>query len=894
MTKKKDFLLQAGMIDGRALPTTIPTGVRLPPGTRLLTTHTSPTRTTVIAINTATSPAELLGFDPDSPDLPPTVIGQIDDPEIGSAASLGNFLIVAGSRGIHIFRRDSGGDYETVGISVEAPPIRFRLVSEAMPVVNQRVTIDLGDQETAALLERRLEKGGSFNVGRGENMAAASISLSDTVAGETLLAIRDYITSRGRFHHPFLVRYALRLYDGSTVSQSGPVMMLPSATVPIVTCSDPSIDREEATLEATLGFSMLNRCRLEMEVIPHELTERIGSLRAIVRAVDIAVSAPIPILDEAAGVSGFSPLISAATGTAGNNGGLTGQRPGANGSPSTGATEIFTGHYAPSETEPTADQFLRIESGDQTKVWNFKPRDTGDFTRDLTGRALFYHVASIELDNLGEYTGAFREVPLEKNSLLTIENRQRLDDGDRPLDRYAGAATPLLTYNGRLNIVPERVVHGAPPPAPTFFPHEGLPTGGDLTDISVEVTLEKDGEQGSVVRFDRAIAAAPDPTRSGLRWFCYPDPDATGAILTYHTPEPRQIRIALTPHPLLNAAVWFGGLGADDGATVDIVGLPGADQSSAREFVRQSPHQLLTTPAYQPLLFPAGLSVRLPGTATVAMAPALSPMSDGQFGAYPVYLLTADAGILVVDCAADGSWQTLRPLARINCLGKPLSTREGLIVQTREGLFCLSGSSLRRLDTGSVDDVPWLLSSLPGFDRIAVSAGMAGLDPAAHYPLRNCRNEQSTVYDQLRRQLTLFEPDSGRFGDTYDFGSEQWGISALGPGWNSAVDTPSGPIILRGDGTVCRFGDNPEPLSLLVAMPRNGADDLSGRYPGMAVGGRGFPSRKKLGSITVYGSRDGDIWYPVASVGGERLDRVDGTPWPLYIEAVVTGRPRLG
>lgn len=108
--------------------------------------------------------------------------------------------------------------------------------------------------------------------------------------------LTEQATNKGRFAFPFLVRYALRLYDGTLTMHSAPVLMCPCTTNnPIVYWT--SAHGESDTLTSATCDMMIVAADLDYQYVPI-LSDDIGNWGDIVKSVDIFISKPIYPYDQ--------------------------------------------------------------------------------------------------------------------------------------------------------------------------------------------------------------------------------------------------------------------------------------------------------------------------------------------------------------------------------------------------------------------------------------------------------------------------------------------------------------------------------------------------------------------------------------------------------------------
>lgn len=891
------YILEAGSSAGKALPEVTALGVAFNKNGRLLLNHGS---LTIGAEPAADGRIRLVGISFDGTETPTRrIVAEIQSPMPRSAVALGNFLVLLCPDGMRFLRRfnDSDGltSYSTIGFGPQAPEMEFRLVREPMAAVQAPIEVDLGNAETADIVGKRIERGSALSLAATGRSAEAVANLTDAVNAALNKAVDCYATSLNRFCEPFMVRYALRLYDGTSVCQSAPVLMMPSAGVQLLTAGNLRVDPDTQHLHGGVGLEYMNRCRLEMRIRRSDDgdSDLLKALfdEGVVRSVEVAVTRPIATFSQNAPVTGYHTVQASVVD------GLTGQRPGAGGSDGNGDTEsfesIFTGHYSEWDTAPCCEHFL---PGDQmlgTMVWAVKGLSAVEQARAVTAANVFYVVASLSHDALSPFYGRFAELPIEHNALSTLALRRTMPDGFEPLNRRI--ADVAVAFNSRLNIVPQSICYTAPQSIAPFLPFSGdepASSGAPMVSVKLNVKLRK---AGGDIEVASAYAAMQADLSRPPRWLFYPDADAVAVTLSVAEGDSaKEIEIPLTPHPTLNGAYFFGGFASGCvGATIAGGRKPGPEEEVA--VVQPVEPVLLTSALNCPFVFPVENAVKLPGDKAEALLTAIQPMSEGQFGHFPLYVFMRHGGIYVLDNDGTGRWHTLRQVAWHGEASATVAMNGGVMFVTRGGVMCLRGMSMTRLDESGVARYGTeLLQRLPGFERIAVSAQFGGLSQVDVYPVAANFSALSSVYDNSRHLLILYRQSESVFAHVWNPATATWSLLHQRVQWTDAISTPGGEIVAVGaDSMLYGLSETERPRSLLVTEPMWGSGAVATRFGSLIV--RGEPVRRDDSeSVTLYGSRDyGENWFAVASEAGRCLHRVGGSPWRDYVAVIVSGAKRI-
>ena len=115
--------------------------------------------------------------------------------------------------------------------------------------------------------------------------------ITDQVLADVNLFIAEETINKGRFCFPFFIRYALRLYDGTLVNHSAPILMMPS------TKECPTISMERIDEKSARGVMMLVATDIDYLVLPNQSAIK-NDWGDIVKDVVVYASKPIYTYDQ--------------------------------------------------------------------------------------------------------------------------------------------------------------------------------------------------------------------------------------------------------------------------------------------------------------------------------------------------------------------------------------------------------------------------------------------------------------------------------------------------------------------------------------------------------------------------------------------------------------------
>lgn len=826
--------------------------------------------------------------------LEPTVIAHVAD-RFTSGEAIGSVAVLAGSDGLHYLRWHDGA-YRNLGSRLPPLTAEFRLVAEDSSAAGREIAIALDSAEQASALASRISVGGAMTLPSGDN--SPWLALTDALTDEALATLYS-AASAGGYWQPFFVRAAFRLCGGGHAGHTPPMLMLPCGKYPpVVAASGLRVDTSDATLRFTARTSTFVRCRLEMRLLGFD-SRQMELWADLIDGIDIAVTPPVATFDPSARVSGIAPLrVIVGSRSA------AGQRPGADGVVHIPDGDIpLKGIYAATASEYAAEHHFSSAELD-TMAIRFGSVDSDEFTERLTTRGVFHVVERLDRSDLCRFTSGFSATALPPDSPGATAALPAMEDGYRQLNRFVveGAegpsGSPMIAFNGRLTIAPAAEIIGEPPFPRALFSVSGSGgTGAGLRGVGLRVVVSLPQGRRETTRAysgGEVVVAKPDVlgdvSSLAPRWIFYPDPDAvelsvvddsTGFTATY----------PLRRHASLNGSYFFGGLGSEpsDVAATDAGGERVAVTAGA---VAASLPKLISSGFGEPLILSSINSLMLPHSRVLALRLAVSAMSAGQFGRYPLYFFT-DAGVGVADCSAQGEWSAPRLIGGEAAVSASaiVPVEGGVAFLTRRGVRLLTGSSVRVLDATVSWSEPDRLSEIAGIDRFLKACGAAASSSEIATAMPLVPGVASRLAcDPERRLLHIYRPDESRLMATCSLATGKWGITVNSIPWRMAFVVGGRLVAYCGDGTLACPDDQAAARGMVTAVSRPVVADDGRRFRigrvGIVCRGEGSPSDS---AVALYGSNDGGAhWFPVAAFRGERSDRLCGSPWRAYIVAVHT------
>lgn len=742
--------------------------------------------------------------------------------------------------------------------------------------------------------------------------------------------LADQTIKEGRFALPFFVRYALRLYDGSLVCHSAPILMNPSTkTAPVVFWN--RVSGKEGYTEAECDI-MLVSAGIDYQLLPDGENShlRMNDWKDIIKSVDVFISKPIYTYDQSGNCKSFADTDNLDTKFIGAldisrfSDEMTIERAGLINVPvrkraedtallpiSVNGTDLTSGTPGGREN-PLGKYYVEWKysklytlffSKDSTypKTTISLPEHTDDKNREMLENVQnFYFLKSISINELS--TSERKDIVVNKEYLQSLTTRETMTDDYLSHDRIT--AKYSQTYNGRINLsgIRRELFQGFM--AGSMFSYANnseaswelkkdgkvvLDFGSlDYRDISIQTMIEEGGERyivNSYVSSHLAPFVSSMYTNGDFAptsWGCYvfyPNTHATmmrihAGIDTYE--------VKLKPHDFLN-----GAYGVIDYELIRKQNTTHTEPPTKLENIIDVPNKIYTSEINNPFFFPVtGINTigtgRILGIATAAKA-----LSEGQFGQFPLYAFT-DEGVWALEVNSTGGYSAKQPITRDVCLSSKSITQidSAVLFTTDRGIMLLQGSQAMCISDVLNGENAVPITVLPKIDKILeyadLSKGTLRILPFMDF-VRDCR----MIYDYEHQRIIAYNTSKEyncNYAYIFSLKSKQWGMiqSNIADNVNSYPDA----LAVLNDGSLVNFSDETDEVykSIVVSRPiKLDAYDIHKSVDTIIQ--RGVFKKGHVKSI-LYASNDLYNWVPVWSSTDHYLRGFRGTPYK-YIRIVL-------
>lgn len=729
--------------------------------------------------------------------------------------------------------------------------------------------------------------------------------LTSQVMAKVNKFVREQTIDKGRFCFPFLVRYALRLYDGtSLVGHSAPILMNPSTTAaPIVfhyrsEISEQSNGKYSAK---TICDIMLVAADLDYAVLRTPDNEQLSNWSDIVKSVDVYISKPIYTYDQNGEIDSIYDADNFNTKFIGR---MVGN------SSTTEFTEdcmvqVYAeggGSVAPvlqtlyAEWKYSDIYSLYFGGTTPASTMHLPEFDTKDVKDSIINTGSFFKLYSIPVEELEIETR--KTIEIDKSYLGSLTAREAMTDDYLSHDRLIAPNT--MIYNQRLHLsgVQRKLFKGFSMSSMVAYRNDHfyiepngsirylIPLLASAPPYTIRTYIKEEGSvyQVSVKDSSKSDMRVVDPfgiTGNSGGYVFYPNMNAVkmeiekAGVSGFST-------IELQPHPYLNGAFAF-------------IGYDNKMQSSSSTPPETDPNFVSIVPCYNklyvseianPFYFPL-LNIYTIGVGDIlGISSATKALSEGQFGQFPLYAFTTD-GVWAMEVSQTGSYTSVRPLTRDVCTNPNSITQiDGAVLFTTDrGIMLLSGSEAICISDILDSDTPFKLSTLPRGIELLEMVGYKA-EQFDTISFRRFLAKSEFVYDYTHQKIHVFNPDC-EYSYVYSLESKAWGMQASS--FKSKVNSYPEALLMTNSGILWDLSLSKGtyiPKAVLTTRPlKLDSPDVLKTISSIIV--RGNFQKGDIKGVVLYGSRDLANWFMVASSKDHYLRGFSGTAYKYFRIAVI-------
>lgn len=493
--------------------------------------------------------------------------------------------------------------------------------------------------------------------------------------------VQRHHRDRDKFVYPFLIRYALRLFDGSFVNLSSPCLLVPNDDLaPLVYSPYDELDLDKQPViyadgvVADIQYQLLRDASLDnWKDIVTDLV--VGVTPQCYSYNQGAKFDPSDIAVKILRVTKDSVMESAGS-FYGAMGGKCGRW-------------SIDSLRAPVENGKDGLQFLLPKFDDE------------HIRKEICERGDFHIIKYIKFSDISE-TDGYETLELDPGTLRGLESREVIDEGAGLRTSYTGSAIKI--YNQRVVVgnVSEKLNNGAQPSMLNGFSGnclDGVETDTQISPYACVTAYSETGRSYTLVRTDTGGLTWGDH----FFWLYFPSSNASSMtvyarFVKGETGVWYEATVPLAKHIALDGAYWFDSFDSLPWTECAQDFFPEEVFESDSCFVVSYPGKVIQSKAANPFVFPVSLQSFVTKGEVTALATASLALSEGQFGQFPLYAFCTD-GIWSLNFDGAGRLASSQPtsLEQINNVNGICETEQTVFFTTDRGLRMLAGSSVREV-----------------------------------------------------------------------------------------------------------------------------------------------------------------------------------------------------
>jgi len=878
------------------------------------------------------------------------------DITINQVTAVGNMLVVSTTDGIYYFLWKDG-EYRDLGNSLPELFLSFGLQGQFIESSTTRTThldyvhsiikkcengvLTTADTDDVKTRLARINLRGTFTEVTEDSSNyyytfnnAAGAESGKALKDVTMAHINDFVKNkawdRGKFAHPFFVRYAFRLYDGTLIKHSAPIFMQAGGTFPCIKVGISNYGYEDGDSRANHYIkTRVYGMAFDLDVsIPRKefLGEIAETWKDIITSVDIFVSAPIYTYEADGDQEKFQIHAS---------------------------DDSYNLYYWNNKNNCCVCKFTQQNFQDnKEQKYQFRTfqglrnalfgyvhkegiafllpplKSEAKIKEEVENCGTFYLLKSIKLKDLQNYVGNRKKIEIESSYLESLTTRETMTDDFYSHENIIAGSS--YVYNKRLNVSNISKIMQS-----WFNPYSLIQyTNGYLKIVDTK-EADEDGREFYVTEYKDAdgskyeegtswergtytycfhlkkngkeiVLRNPDTTEataSGetdrtkptlgdgsrgynapITYVFYPDPDAYQVDINYKNSGSGTVKLELTQHPTLNGAYCTQGI-------IDMRKATGYVHKESD--LEDRTYKLSATESYvseveNPFLFISKNVYDATQTGQnaeqIGMVAAVKALSQGQFGQFPLYNFTS-LGVWAVCVEDDGTYKSVQPVTRDVCINAESITSldQGVLFATTRGLIYLEGS-----ESVCISDIlngkdTYDFSQLPRIDDIANTESL-NTENIKYSDFITYISEGGCIYDYAHQRIYVYS--NGKYAYVYSLKSKKW-CTMQSTIKNNLTSYPNAYATLN-DGSVVdltKDADNENYIGFLVTRPFV-LDAPTELKTITEIIQRGYFREGHVKQV-LYGSRDFQNWHIIASSKDHYLRGFSGTPYKCFRLAVL-------
>lgn len=831
--------------------------------------------------------------------------------------AVGNTLLVFSDSGIYyyLWKNDK---YQSLGNHIPDLEISFGLVGRP-----RLFSLSDDSKSTFTISFDGISEGALLN----ELSESNKNKITDQIMAKVNKFVAQETVNKGRFCFPFFVRYALRLYDGSLVYHSAPVLMNPSTkAAPIVFWKRATGKGSYSSAECDI---MLVAATLDYRSIKNYAYTELEDWTDIIKSVDVFISKPIYTYDQNGKISSFADTDNYTTKFIGrlyaDNPSTTTTSRAEDKLLGSFTSKDFLNYYCEWRYSHIYSMYYASDRKYPSTTFNLPEFSEGKVAESLHNTSTFYKLCSIDVSDV--FNDDRKEIIVEDEYLQSLVTREVMTDDYLSRDQLY--AETSFVYNNRLNLSGLRRKPFCGYLAQSMFAWCNkhfdwkVNTDNSITigiapllqdSYSVKVFIKENGRDYEVssatiyrdmgyMRVFNSIDwtvtgndGVDRTEKNKCSWGCYlfyPNTNAYKMVI-YNYGEACYV-VDLKPHEFLNGAyaiLDYELVREKNFTTLPNIGYYPIQSQVESNFPIEITNKIYTSEVNNPFYFPV-LGINTVGTGDIlGICAAAKALSEGQFGQFPLYAFTTE-GVWALEVSNTGTYSAKQPFTRDVVINPDSITQidSAVLFATDRGIMHISGSTVQcisdRLNTEemfSIADLPKCDKLINIFNGKANESEQITLDDISLLPFNEFLQGCRMVYDYTNQHLIVYNP-AVRYAYVYSLKSQTWGMmrSDIVDNVNSYPEA-----LAMADGA--KLVDFSKPVAenitaLIITRPFK-IDDPNTFKTINTIIQRGMFRSTHVQQV-LYGSNDLIHWHTVWSSVDKIMRGFRGTPYKAFRLALV-------
>lgn len=603
-------------------------------------------------------------------------------PDLLDITSIGNILIVLCKKS-KIFAICKDGEYKILGNHLPELNLQFSLLNDYHEVYERYVSIN-GKYRvlTSSIIGENLYDNDIVYLHKQYNDDDDPSELKTHIMGEVDKMIKEY-KEMGYFMAPFFVRYAYRLYDGSNIMVSAPVMMMAnSGLVPFVHLfAKPTYSSPHDYLNSTSATLSARAYSLIYKEIGESIKDELRNWEDIIKGVDIYVSKQFFRYD-----------------SGGNKFGVYQNRNEQSSSTAllfaTKADNTEVGFFEDNSSyrEVYASSLGGV-SGEitWTHTWGVPicQKKPEEFNKEIEECGTYYKIAEIEIKEL---SSTYNKVKIKDGVLASLEGQKVLDESNELYSHDLLVPSTMFAFNNRLHQANfSRVLFDGYKPQVLHqdihtitYDENFQPSYEEVTkNIEFNVWVK---EQGRYLRLPSSGTESVSPKYGKDFYFFYPNSNGVQLEITY---DGRKYFFPMKECTFMTGSYVY--LGINKSFVTE--GASTGSYTSKGENIFAYSNRMFTSEVNNPFIVNVNGMNNVGDGEVKSICTISKALSQGQFGAFPMIAFSTD-GIWALQTNEKGLFSAVQPLSREIILDgtKPCQTDSDIIYASARGINILRGS----------------------------------------------------------------------------------------------------------------------------------------------------------------------------------------------------------